>query len=184
MKNLAGALRLLGALRGRVTFDIYGPLEDPAYWQECQDLISPLPPNINVKYCGTVPYPNVRNVLSGYDLFLLPTLGENFGHAISDALVAGCPVLISDQTPWRDLERLNVGWDLPLDQPAVLQEALQRCIDMPPEDHTALCARAHAFGLQRSEDPEVLTQNRNLFLRALERAYSKTAVKRPAANLI
>src|ERR1022692_704357 len=184
MKNLTGALRLLGALRGRVTFDIYGLLEDPAYWQECQDLISQLPPNIQVKYCGVVPYPNVRKVLSEYDLFLLPTLGENYGHAIIDALITGCPVLISDRTPWRNLERLNVGWDLPLDQLAMLQGALQRCIDMCPEDHAALCARAQAFGMHCCDDPEVLRQNRDLFLLALGRAYPKTAVNRPAANLI
>jgi len=184
MKNLTGALRLLGALRGRVTFDIYGPLEDPAYWRECQDLISLLPANIQVRYCGIVPYPNVRAVLREYDLFLLPTLGENYGHAIIDALLAGCPVLISDRTPWRDLERLNVGWDLPLDQPAISQEALQRCVDMSPEDHAALSARALAFGWQRSDDPQVLAQNRDLFLVAQARTYCKTAVDRPAANLI
>jgi glycosyltransferase involved in cell wall biosynthesis len=184
MKNLAGALRLLGGLRGRVTFDIYGPLEDPVYWQECRDLISRLPPNIQVRYRRVVPYTEVQNVLSGYDLFVLPTLGEAFGHAISDALVAGCPVLISDRTPWRDLERLNAGWDLPLDQSAMLQEALQRCIDMSPEDHAALCAGAKAFGLKRSLDPESLAQNRGLFIQALEHAHSNIAVNRPADNLI
>ena len=40
------------------------------------------------------------------DVFLLPTGGENFGHAIFEALSCGVPVLISDQTPWRGLEAI------------------------------------------------------------------------------
>ena len=158
-------------------------MEDPAYWQECRDLIATLPPNVHVQYRGAVPYPKVQDVLSAYDLFVLLTLGENFGHAISDALVAGCPVLISDRTPWRNLERLNVGWDLSLEQPVLLQETLQRCIDMSPEDHAPFRTRAKAFGLERSQDPEVLAENRNL-LQALERAHFKMAVNRPAGNII
>ena len=38
--------------------------------------------------------------------FLLPTGGENFGHAIFEALSCGVPALISDRTPWRDLLRV------------------------------------------------------------------------------
>jgi glycosyltransferase involved in cell wall biosynthesis len=59
----------------------------------------------------------VPATLAGYDLFLLPTRGENFGHAIFDALEVGLPVLLSDQTPWRDLERIGAGWSLPLANP-------------------------------------------------------------------
>lgn len=166
-KNLAGAIRLLVGLRGRVTLDVFGPLEDPAYWRECQDSITSLPANTEVRYRGPVEHQDVRKVLSGYDLFFFPTLGENYGHVIVEALLAGCPVLISDQTPWRALESQGVGWDLPLDQPAKFHEALQRCIDMSPEDHATLCANARVFGRRRSEDPEVVAQNRDLFLRAL-----------------
>ena len=45
----------------------------------------------------------VHQTLSDYHLFFLPTLGENFGHAIFEALSVGVPVLISDQTPWTDV---------------------------------------------------------------------------------
>jgi glycosyltransferase involved in cell wall biosynthesis len=179
VKNLDGSLRLLDGLRGRVALDIYGPIEDRGYWRECEEQISALPPNITVQYCGVVPPQEVQSVLSGYDLFILPTLGENYGHAISDALVAGCPVLISDRTPWRGLEPRKVGWDLPLEQPELMREALQRCIEMPPQEHSGLCCRARAFGLDRAQDPEVVAQNRALLRFALQRSSASRGVLGP-----
>ncbi|MEM4235287.1 MAG: glycosyltransferase, partial [Candidatus Methanomethylicaceae archaeon] len=130
MKNLDGALWYLRGLHGQVRFDIYGPIEDAAYWEQCRRLIAQLPANVQVSYCGEVPHEAVLSTLASYHLFLLPTRGENFGHVIHEALSAGCPVLISDRTPWRDLERLGVGWDLPLEEPERFCAILQRCVDM------------------------------------------------------
>jgi glycosyltransferase involved in cell wall biosynthesis len=56
----------------------------------------------------------VVDTLSQHDLFFLPTLGENYGHVIVEALQAGLPILISDQTPWRDLKDRGIGLDLAL----------------------------------------------------------------------
>lgn len=44
----------------------------------------------------------------------MPTFNENYGHAIVESFVAGLPVVISDRTPWRNLEKINAGWDIPL----------------------------------------------------------------------
>jgi glycosyltransferase involved in cell wall biosynthesis len=62
-----------------------------------------LPKNISVNYFGPITHELVHQTLSDYHLFFLPTLGENFGHAIFEALSVGVPVLISDQTPWTDI---------------------------------------------------------------------------------
>jgi len=45
----------------------------------------------------------------------MPSLTENFSYTVLESLQAGIPVLISDQTPWRDLQSQRVGWDLPLE---------------------------------------------------------------------
>ena len=45
----------------------------------------------------------------------MPTTHENFGHAVVEAWAHGRPVLLSDQTPWRGLAELDLGWDLQLD---------------------------------------------------------------------
>lgn len=64
---------------------------------------------------GTLEPSRVIRTVANYDLFILPTRGENFGHAIAESLLAGTPVLIADTTPWRGLEAAKAGADLPLD---------------------------------------------------------------------
>ena len=113
-KNLDYAIRVLSKVRTPVTFDIFGPVSDAPYWDECEQLMKGLPAHVDARYRGSIPNADVSRTLAAYDLFLLPTRGENFGHAIFDAMEVGLPVLISDQTPWRDLERLGAGWSLPL----------------------------------------------------------------------
>lgn len=168
MKNLDGAIKMLASVQGEVLFDIYGPVSDSAYWQECQTLLRALPPNVTVRYQGPVGHEKVSETLVNYDLFFLPTHGENYGHAILEALVAGCPVLISDRTPWRNLEEKGVGWELPLERPESFTRVLQQCVEMDTEAHSRLSAQAREFGVNRSRAPEVVEQNLALFARALE----------------
>ena len=162
-KNLDGALKMLKGLNGEVQFNIYGPMEDKSYWAECQKIIGDLPGNIEVKYCGSVEHEKVGAVMKKHDIFLFPTLGENFGHVILEALCAGCPILISDQTPWRDLEANGVGWDLPLDRPELFHAVLQKCVDMEQNEYVKWSRRAWEYGGQVTQDDKVVEQNRQLF---------------------
>jgi glycosyltransferase involved in cell wall biosynthesis len=95
-KNLEYALKLLSRLSGEIQLDIYGPIEDVSYWRRCQNIIGSLPSSVRVVYAGQVPANEVQKVFGKYHLFLFPTLGENFGHVIPEALSAGCLVLLSD----------------------------------------------------------------------------------------
>lgn len=162
-KNLAGALKMLAGVLNDIAFDIYGPSEDADYWEECQDLIAALPVNIHAQYCGQIEHAMISDVFASHDLLLFPTLGENYGHVICEALLAGCPVLISDETPWRNLEALGVGWDLPLSEPERFREVLQQCAVMGSEEYAAMRARAGAFGASRLSAPAVIEDNRMLF---------------------
>lgn len=166
-KNLSGALRMLGGLSGDVSFDIYGPAEDAEYWDECQGLIAALPSNIRVRYEGEIEHEKVGQVFAEHDLFLFPTLGENYGHVICEALASGCPVLISDQTPWRNLEAEGVGWDIPLGETERFRSVLQQCVDGGDEWYAALSTRAMNYAAKRSSAPEIIDANRKLFQRAL-----------------
>jgi glycosyltransferase involved in cell wall biosynthesis len=166
-KNLDGALEMLKGLKGKVEFNIYGPMEDKSYWAECQKIINRLPENIEVRYCGSVAHEKVGAVMKEHDFFFLPTLGENFGHVILEAFCAGCPVLISDQTPWRDLEEKGVGWDMPLDQEERFQAVLQRCVGMDGEEYSKLSGQVMEYGIQVTKDDKIVEQNRQLFRHAL-----------------
>ena len=166
MKNVAGALRMLTGLAGDVSFDIYGPKEDPEYWEECQRLIAALPSNIQVRYMGEIEHKEVGRVFAEHDLFFFPTLGENYGHVISEALASGCPVVISDQTPWRNLEAEGIGWDIPLNETERFRSVLQQCVDSDDEWFTALSERAMDYSAKRASAPETVNANRRLFERA------------------
>ena len=167
MKNLDGALKLLQGVHGNIQFDIYGPLEDRAYWAECEDLIRMLPPNIEVQYKGHIKREDVLTVLKKYHIFFLPTLGENFGHVILEALSAGCPVLISDRTPWRGLEDKGVGWDIPLEEPERFQTVLRQCVEMDCESLKVLSSQAIDFAHVVAIDENVVELSRSLFLEAM-----------------
>jgi len=49
------------------------------------------------------------DVLRAAHFSVLLSRGENFSHAIGESLLAGCPVLISDQTPWFFVGEQNAG---------------------------------------------------------------------------
>lgn len=167
MKNLVGALSMLRGVSGEVAFHIYGPLEDLAYWEACKSEINSLPSNVQVEYLGEVEHSRVSRLFSGYDLFLLPTLGENFGHVICEALGAGCPVLISDRTPWRKLSEAGAGWDIPLDDVQAFHRALQCCIDADHESYEGLRVRAKEHVRKYVANPEIISANRRLFQEAM-----------------
>lgn len=171
-KNLEGALRMLREVRGRVRFDIYGPVEDRAYWKACQERMAELPPNVVARYCGVAPHEAVHDVLADHDALLFATHGENYGHVIREAFSAGCPVIVSDQTPWRGLQDLGIGWDLPLENEGAFRAAIQKCVDMSAEEFAAWSARARDYGESVCRDAQIARQNERLFAAALELAHA------------
>ena len=173
-KNLDYALRILANVRGDVAFHIYGPLEDTDYWQECESLIAQMPSNVSVEFRGEVPPDRVIEVLAGYHLFFFPTRGENFGHVISEALRAGCPVLISDQTPWQGLEEQKAGWVVPLSQPERFQAILQAMLEMNDTAFKEWSHGARAYGEQAANAPTAIEANRTLFLTATRQNGQRT----------
>jgi glycosyltransferase involved in cell wall biosynthesis len=163
MKNLLGALRVLKNVSGDVEFNIYGPAEDAVYWNECKKVIEMLPPNVRVRYVGGVEHDRVSDVFAEHDLFLFPTLGENYGHVIFEALAAGCPVLISDQTPWRQLADAGVGWDIPLADMEKFSAILQQCVDAGDEQYTAIRVCVEEYAKIHLADSGISDANRKLF---------------------
>ncbi len=126
VKNLHFALEVLSELPNdlKIEYDIFGNLEDHEYWSECEAIISNLPKNIKVNYIKELQFDEVQNTITNYHALLMPTLNENFGHSIVESLLCGCPVIISDQTPWTDLEEFNAGFSLDLNNRSAFIKAL------------------------------------------------------------
>jgi glycosyltransferase involved in cell wall biosynthesis len=144
MKNTLAAIRMAGQLEGEIELDLWGPLENREYWAACQQQMLLCRPNVKVRYRGEVAHEQLQALLHGYDVMLLPTLGENFGHSIIEALSAGLPVVISDRTPWRGLMDAGVGADVPLDNGPEFVRQLERLRAMNEremQDVRAACGR-------------------------------------------
>jgi len=163
-KNLRFALEALLEVRAAVVFDIYGPLEDGEYWEECQRIIAGMPVNVVVRYCGVVEAAQVVSVFSRYDLFFFPTAGENYGHVIAEALQAGTPVLLSDQTPWRQLEADGLGWDLPLDDVKNFVRRVDDFAKIPLDERKSRRAEIRLRVMQKLSGSDVLQATRDIFL--------------------
>lgn len=144
MKNLDGLLRILTVMEIPIGLDVFGPIEDTNYWHDCLKLIDVLPANIRVKYSGELSAGAVPCTFASYDLFALPTLGENFGHVIFEALLAGTPVLISDRTPWPPDEKGAVRV-IPLDDPDAWGVALRSSAAHSIEEKMDLRYAARAY---------------------------------------
>lgn len=162
-KNLDFALRTLAGVRVPVEFTIYGPIEDEVFWNTCSHLMAQLPSNVRAVYGGEVHPERVRQTLSGHDLFFFPTRGENFGHVIFEALSAGVPVLISDQTPWADLEANGAGWNLPLSSEAAFGAAIEAASRMTPEEREAAGRHASAYAARRVDRRADVKKAHDLF---------------------
>jgi len=167
-KNLHLALQLLNDFPDRVTFDIYGVIDDQSYWQECQTLISHLPANVQVEYKGSLHPAQVYETFSRYHLFILPTKGESFNFTILEALSAGCPVLISDRTPWRDLQEKGVGWVVPLDQRVAFRNRLHEVAAMDQTAFTRISQAACTYSRDYIRYNNQIDASRQLFQRSLQ----------------
>jgi glycosyltransferase involved in cell wall biosynthesis len=121
MKNHALVLKALSLVKATVKWHIYGPIKDSNYWENCLQLIKKLPKNISVSYEGEVIPTEVYITLKKHHFFILPSESENFGHALFEAMIAGKPIITSENTPWNNLETHNAGYNVALTPKAIAQ---------------------------------------------------------------
>lgn len=114
-KNVIGALDILDAAGVPCECDIYGDTSELDYFDRVKKKADALvKKGVVVRFLGFVKKVEMTKVMPEYDLLFSPTLGENYGHAIVEALALGVPVLLSDQTPWTDVGDTGAGWAFPL----------------------------------------------------------------------
>ena len=130
IKNLHVLLQALQNVKGQITLNIIATREDEAYLNQCQQLSNELGKDIQVNWLLDLPHHQVKPYLQAAHFFVLLSEVESFGHAIFEALAVGCPVLISDQTPWKNLQEIKAGWDLATSDPDLITATFQELVDM------------------------------------------------------
>jgi glycosyltransferase involved in cell wall biosynthesis len=151
-KNIADGIGYLRHLPAhvRASWDVFGPEQDLAYSALCREEAAKGPALITFK--GPVEPHEIPAILGDYDFFYLPTLGENYGHSIAEALLSGVPVIVSDTTPWQRVEEARAGWALPLRRDA-FAAVLARCAAMSQQEHQEYRHNAWQLGRRIAEDP-------------------------------
>lgn len=150
-KNLKYAIDILSQLEGEICFDIYGMPEDEDYYVSCMKAAETLPPNVQCVYKGQVRPDEVLETFSNYHVFLFPTRGENYGHVIYEAMAGGCIPVISDRTPWQDLENKQIGRVISLDHMEGFAEALQELADMEQAEYDEQRKRVAEYAWEYGE---------------------------------
>ena len=122
------------------------------------------------RYPGSADHEQVPQIIERYDLFFLPTLGENYGHVIAEALTAGTPVLLSDATPWRNLNSHGIGWDIPLNAGEdVFLKTIQEATEKVATERANWRWHVYEYALKLLKDPALPEANRLVFIQALSR---------------
>lgn len=162
-KNLLFAINVLANIHGKVFFDVYGPIEDQEYWAACKKAIDDLPKNIQVRHCGFVEHSEVQTVLSKYDAMFFPTLSENYGHVIAEALLADCPVITSDQVPWTDMPAYECGYAIPLDDVKAYEKAVNDVVGWEKEDIRKVAEHCEKYIAHRIDFDELRKKYSSMF---------------------
>ena len=142
-KNLLYGIERLKNVCGRVRYDIYGPIENQEYYERCFSVT--LPSNVTIQYCGSVDHEDVGKVISRYHAFYMPTIGENYGHSIVEAMMHSRPVVISNMTPWNGIEEAGGGYAISLNRPEVFEQRLNELCQMDNRAYQMMCIAAKTY---------------------------------------
>ena len=163
MKNHLLVLKALASCNNNVTYNIYGPVKDPGYWNICTGEIKKLPENITVEYHGDISPGQVETALSKNHTFILPSKSENFGHAIYEALTAGKPVITSNNTPWTNLKESNAGLNVSNIQPDELTGAIDFFALMDQNEYQRWSSCAAKYAAQSVDLDDIKQQYSKMF---------------------
>jgi glycosyltransferase involved in cell wall biosynthesis len=130
-KNVEGLLTAWGSLQAEYPdwkLDIVGS-GDPKYEAKLRDKVRATGLS-RVSFHGPRYGAEKWSRFRGADLFVLPTLNENFGIAVAESLACGTPAIVSKGAPWSELDARGCGWWIDHGDEALVA-ALRHAMKMP-----------------------------------------------------
>lgn len=165
-KNTKYVIDLLSLVKNEnvnINLNIYGEIYDSKYWSECLELIDALSSNISTTYHGSIKPNQIESVLKINHCLISPSLGENFGHSIVEALSAGLPVIISNNTPWHNLKAEQAGFDINLEEIARFKEAVVKFALMGNSEYENWSKNAAAYIRNKIDREDIINGYKELF---------------------
>ena len=162
VKNLLFALEVLSKMNlndKKIKVNIVGPAEDEKY---LNSLLSLSNGSLEISYSGAFAHKDLGEAFIEAHFLLMPTSHENFGHAIIESWGFGRPVLLSDNTPWKYLQKEALGYCTPL-LPELWEGVFKEVLQVSQDDLRALSESCCARYKELVFDPKVLSANRSIF---------------------
>jgi glycosyltransferase involved in cell wall biosynthesis len=175
VKNLSLLLNCLKDVQSIIEVTVIGEWSNDSYKYECERLLKQLPKNISVNIQKSLPHKELISILYNFDVYVLPTKGENFGHSIFEALSVGLPVIISDQTPWKNLQKLQIGFDLPLNDSTLFSQKIDFFARMDQTEYQIWSDNAFLFAKKFIEEQQYTTKYDKL----LQKDFGKIGIVGP-----
>jgi len=162
-KGILDGIRFLkgASIEGKVRLRCFGTHQNAPYLKECMELAATVP-NAEITFPGEIRPDSIPGELDDSHFLYAPTWGENYGHAIAEALLHGLPVMVSDRTPWRELTSRGAGWDIPLNE-EYFTKALNEALEMDAAVYLRMSDAAAAYGNEVLHSPQVREASRRLF---------------------
>ena len=154
-KNLQFLLEQLGRITlNGLTLTIVGPVEDSDYWRACRNQIESLSGRADVRILGGVSNDELLELMKRSHFFVLPTLNENFGYVFLEALAAGCPLIISENTIWSDVADRKAGFVIQLSDEKGWQAAIASAIAMEQDEYRSMSLAAREMAEEWLAKPD------------------------------
>lgn len=102
-----------------------------------------------VQFLGPVHGHAKSMLLSSSQLFLQPSLHENFGLSVAEAIAHGLPALTTTAMPWSELEVIGAGWSVAPTQKGVTA-GLAMALKLPAEILAEMGQRARGLASRYS----------------------------------
>jgi len=115
------------------------------------------------KYHGSIDYYSLTSIYPKYNFFILPTHGENFGHAIYSSLANGLPVIISNKTPWQDLSKYNAGFVLELNID-IFTDTIEKCLNLEEQEIAQMKLDTLKYAQKFYDESNAIKDTENMFL--------------------
>lgn len=129
----------------------------------------PLPPNVSLRLLGSVPYAELPQCYQQAGIFVFPTLADEWGLVVNEAMAAGLPVLGSlySQSVEELVREGETGWTFRPDRLDEMLAALEGAMDTS----VAVLDKMRVKARLRSKDitPELVSDR---FLDAINYVYS------------
>lgn len=108
IKGLENLFKAMKMLPDNIELSVCGN-GDASYVKGLRNLVSDLDLNSRVKFRGHITGDDKEKELFDADICIVPSYIENFGMVIVEAMAHGVPVIVSNGTPWEEINKKGCG---------------------------------------------------------------------------